>query len=85
MFPKEFMWGVATSSYQIEGAANEDGRGATIWDTFSATPGKVVNGETGLVANNHYHLFKDDVALMKKLGVVSTIPRRRQSTRRARF
>jgi beta-glucosidase len=69
MFPKEFMWGVATSSYQIEGAANEDGRGATIWDTFSATPGKVVNGETGLVANNHYHLFKDDVALMKKLGV----------------
>jgi beta-glucosidase len=69
MFQKEFMWGVATSSYQIEGAANEDGRGPSIWDTFAATPGKVVNGETGLVANDHYHLYKDDVALMKNLGV----------------
>lgn len=69
MFPKDFMWGVATSSYQIEGAANEDGRGPSIWDTFANTPGKVVNGESGLVANNHYHLYKEDVALMKKLGV----------------
>lgn len=69
MFSKDFMWGVATSSYQIEGAANEDGRGASIWDTFAATPGKVINGENGLVANDHYHLYKDDVALMKGLGV----------------
>lgn len=69
MFSKDFKWGVATSSYQIEGAANEDGRGPSIWDTFSATPGKVVNGESGLVANDHYHLYKDDVALMKGLGV----------------
>jgi beta-glucosidase len=69
MFPKDFMWGVATSSYQIEGAANDDGRGPSIWDTFSATPGKVVDGQSGLVANDHYHLYKDDVALMKGLGV----------------
>ena len=69
MFSKDFKWGVATSSYQIEGAANEDGRGPSIWDTFCATPGKVVNGESGLIANDHYHLYKDDVALMKSLGV----------------
>lgn len=69
MFSKDFLWGVATSSYQIEGAANEDGRGPSIWDTFSATPGKVANGESGLVANDHYHLYKEDVALMKGLGV----------------
>lgn len=69
MFSKNFMWGVATSSYQIEGAANEDGRGPSIWDTFAATPGKVVNGESGLIANDHYHLYKEDVALMKGLGV----------------
>jgi beta-glucosidase len=69
MFSKKFMWGVATSSYQIEGAANEDGRGPSIWDTFAATPGKVANGENGSVANDHYHLYRDDVALMKGLGV----------------
>lgn len=69
MFSKDFKWGVATSSYQIEGAANEDGRGPSIWDTFCATPGKVVNGESGLVANDHYHRYKEDVALMKSLGV----------------
>lgn len=68
-FPKDFMWGVATSSYQIEGAANEDGRGPSIWDTFCATPGKVANGESGLVANDHYHLFKEDIALMQSMGV----------------
>lgn len=68
-FPKDFIWGVATSSYQIEGAANEDGRGVSIWDTFCATPGKVANGDSGEVANDHYHLYESDVALMKSMGV----------------
>jgi beta-glucosidase len=68
-FSKEFVWGVATASYQIEGAALEDGRGECIWTRFSHTPGKVKQGDTGDVACDHYHLFKDDVALMKKIGV----------------
>ena len=68
-FPKGFLWGAATSSYQIEGAAHVDGRGASIWDTFCATPGKVARGENGDVANDHYHRYKDDIALMKNLGV----------------
>lgn len=70
-FPPNFKWGVATASYQIEGAAQEDGRGISIWDTFSKTPGKVVNGDTGDVACDHYHLFKEDIALMKELGIQS--------------
>ncbi|HHY10204.1 MAG TPA: beta-glucosidase [Firmicutes bacterium] len=70
-FPDDFIWGVATASYQIEGAANEDGRGASIWDQFSHTPGKTLHGHTGDVACNHYHLYKEDVALMKQLGVDS--------------
>ncbi|MEY4348103.1 MAG: hypothetical protein RIS43_522, partial [Actinomycetota bacterium] len=69
LFPASFKWGVATSSYQIEGAAQKDGRGASIWDTFCATPGKVVNAENGDIACDHYHRFEDDVALMKELGV----------------
>lgn len=68
-FPSNFTWGTATSSYQIEGAAKEDGRGPSIWDTFAATPGKVVNGENGDVACDHYHRYPEDIALMKKLGV----------------
>ena len=68
-FPHDFLWGVATSSYQIEGAAYEDGKGLSIWDTFCKIPGAVANGDTGDVANNHYHLYKDDVALMKQLNV----------------
>jgi beta-glucosidase len=68
-FPSDFLWGAATSSYQIEGAVNEDGRGDTIWDTFCRTPGKVVNGDTGDVACDHYHRYKDDVALMASLGL----------------
>lgn len=68
-FPKGFLWGAATSSYQIEGAAHVDGRGASIWDTFCATPGKVARGENGDVANDHYHRYKDDIALMKNLGL----------------
>lgn len=68
-FPPNFIWGAATSSYQIEGAAQEDGRGASIWDTFSKTPGKVAHGDTGDVANDHYHRFPQDIALMKEIGL----------------
>jgi beta-glucosidase len=68
-FPKEFLWGAATASYQIEGAANKDGRGESIWDRFSHTPGKVLNGDTGDVACDHYHLWRDDIKLMKSLGL----------------
>jgi beta-glucosidase len=68
-FPTGFLWGSATASYQVEGAVNEDGRGATIWDTFSRTPGKTVEGATGDVSTDHYHRYKEDVQLMKALGV----------------
>ena len=67
-FPKGFFWGTATSSYQIEGAWNEDGKGPSIWDTYAHTPGKIRNGDTGDVANDHYHRYKEDVALMKDIG-----------------
>src|ERR1700744_3021963 len=68
-FPKQFLWGTATASYQVEGAVKEDGRGPSIWDTFSHTPGKVSNGDTGDVADDFFHRYRDDVQLMKKLGV----------------
>ncbi|HEY3267942.1 MAG TPA: GH1 family beta-glucosidase [Armatimonadota bacterium] len=68
-FSLDFLWGAATASYQIEGAANEDGRGESIWDRFSHTPGKVWNGDTGDVACDHYHRFPEDIALMKELGL----------------
>ncbi|MDI6768243.1 MAG: family 1 glycosylhydrolase [Anaerolineales bacterium] len=68
-FPKNFVWGVAASAYQIEGAWNEDGKGQSIWDTFSHTPGKIANGETGDVSIDHYHRYKDDVARMAELGI----------------
>jgi beta-glucosidase len=70
-FSPDFLWGVATSSYQIEGAATADGRGKSIWDTFSATPGKVMNGHTGDVACDHYNRFPEDIAIMKDLGIQS--------------
>src|SRR5262245_7563233 len=70
-FPKGFHWGVATSSYQVEGAWNEDGKGPSIWDTFAHTPGKIKNSDTGDVANDHYHRYKEDVALMKELGATA--------------
>lgn len=70
-FPKDFIFGVATASYQIEGAVHEDGRSESIWDRFSKTPGKILNGDTGDVACNHYHLYKEDIALVKELGVDS--------------
>lgn len=67
-FPKGFVWGVATASYQIEGAWNEDGKGRSIWDTYAHTPGKIKNGDTGDVAIDHYHRYKEDVKVMKDLG-----------------
>ena len=68
-FPPDFLWGAATSSYQIEGAANEDGRGPSMWDVFSKTPGKVANGDTGDIANDHYHRYPEDIAIMKEIGL----------------
>jgi beta-glucosidase len=70
-FPEDFNWGVATSSYQIEGAAFEDGRGESIWDRFCATPGKVANSEDGLTACDHYHRYAEDIQIMKQLGVTT--------------
>ena len=68
-FPEGFLWGVATSSYQIEGAAEADGRGDSIWDRFCRIPGKIQDGSDGAVACDHYHRYREDVALMKQLGV----------------
>lgn len=68
-FPKDFRWGCATASYQIEGAVNEDGRGPTNWDVFSHTPGRVANGDTGDVACDSYHRYADDTKLLTGLGV----------------
>ncbi len=68
-FPDSFLWGSATASYQVEGAVHEDGRGTTIWDTFSHIPGKTHNGDTGDVADDSYHRFPEDIALMKDLGL----------------
>ena len=68
-FPDGFAWGTATSSYQIEGAVGEDGRGTSIWDTFCRTPGKTANGETGDVACDHYHRWADDIELMASYGL----------------
>jgi beta-glucosidase len=67
--PTGFLWGAATSAYQVEGAASQGGRGPSIWDTFSHTPGRVALGHTGDVAADHYHRFAEDVALMRDLGV----------------
>lgn len=69
LFPKGFMWGAATASYQIEGAYAEDGKDQSIWDAFAHTPGKVLNGDTGDVACDHYHRYEEDVALMAELGL----------------
>jgi beta-glucosidase len=68
-FPRGFLWGSATAAYQVEGAVHEGGRGQSIWDTFSHTPGKTFNGDTGDVADDFYHLFPDDIKLMKDLGL----------------
>lgn len=68
-FPHNFLWGAATASYQIEGAWNEDGKGESVWDRFSHTPGKVTNGDTGDIACDHYHRYEQDIALMRRLGL----------------
>ena len=68
-FPDDFVFGTATSSYQIEGATDADGRGPTIWDAFCREPGRVRDGHTGDVACDHYHRVDEDIALMKDLGV----------------
>ena len=68
-FPADFVWGASTASYQIEGAARVDGRGESVWDRFSATPGKVRNGDSGAVACDFYHRYGDDIALMRELGI----------------
>jgi beta-glucosidase len=68
-FPDGFVWGVATSAYQIEGGAHEDGRGESIWDRFSRKPGVIVDGSNGDAACDHFHRFPEDIALMRWLGV----------------
>lgn len=69
IFPKNFIWGTATAAYQIEGAANEDGRGESIWDRFSHIPGNIVNGDNGDIACDHYHKYKEDIKIMKEMGI----------------
>ncbi|MBR9919499.1 MAG: beta-glucosidase [Bacteroidetes bacterium] len=68
-FPSDFIWGTATSAYQIEGGYREGGKGISIWDAFSRIPGKIMNGDTGEVACDHFHRFEEDVQLMKDMGV----------------
>ncbi|CAK9325173.1 unnamed protein product [Citrullus colocynthis] len=68
-FPEHFLFGTATSSYQIEGAYDEDGKGVSNWDVFSHIPGKVKNNDTGDVANDHYHRFLGDIELMHSMGM----------------
>ena len=68
-FPDDFLWGTATAAYQVEGAVEEDGRGASIWDTFSHTPGKVVHGDTGDIACDQYHRLGEDLDLMSSIGI----------------
>src|SRR6266508_2102563 len=68
-FPPDFVWGVATSAYQVEGAVREGGRGLSIWDTFSRVPGRIAGGDTGDVAADHYHRYREDAALMADLGL----------------
>jgi beta-glucosidase len=68
-FPEGFIWGSATASYQVEGAAWEDGRGECIWDRFARTPGKVAGAHNGDVACDQYHRYKQDIRLMKDLGM----------------
>ena len=70
-FPKDFVWGCASSAYQIEGAWNEDGKGESIWDRFSHAPGRIRTGDTGDVACDFYHRYREDVAIMKELGLKS--------------
>jgi len=81
-FDSDFVWGVSTASYQIEGAVNEDGRGRSIWDEFSHIPGRTLNGDTGDVACDHYHRYREDVALMA--DELDRLPAAIRLSRRAR-
>ena len=68
-FPDDFVWGVATAAYQIEGAWNEDGKGENIWDVFTKVPGTIVDGSSGDIACNSYYQYSEDIELMKTIGV----------------
>jgi beta-glucosidase len=70
-FPKDFLWGMATSCYQVEGAWNADGKGESIWDRAAHTPGKIRDGSNGDVACDQYHRYKEDIAIMKRLNMKS--------------
>src|SRR5262245_10889904 len=70
-FPDGFYWGVATAAYQVEGAWDEDDKGPSIWDAFVHIPGKIKNDDTGDLANDHYHRYKEDVALMKDIAATA--------------
>src|ERR1022692_2210904 len=70
-FPEGFLWGTATASYQVEGAWNEDGKGESIWDRFTHTPGKIKNGDTGDIACDSYHRWREDIALAQSLNLNS--------------
>lgn len=70
-FSKDFLWGAASAAHQVEGAYLEDGKGPGIWDTLTQQPGHVAHGENGNVACDHYHCWKEDVALMKEIGLKS--------------
>ena len=70
-FPPGFLWGMATAAFQVEGAWKEDGKGESIWDRFAHTPGNIASGHTGDVANDHYHRYAEDVALMKSIGATA--------------
>jgi beta-glucosidase len=67
--PQGFTWGVATSAYQVEGAVAEDGGGPSVWDTFTRTAGRIAGGANGDVACDHYHRWREDIAIMRSLGV----------------
>src|SRR5580765_4558608 len=69
LLSRDFVWGVSTSSYQIEGATDADGKGLSVWDTYCRVPGHIANGDTGDVACDHYHRYAEDIALMRELGV----------------
>ena len=71
-FRKDFLWGAATAAYQVEGGAFEGGKGRSIWDDFCLTPGAVYGGHTGETACDHYHRFREDIALMANLGSKTT-------------
>jgi len=83
-WPVDFVWGVSISSYQIEGATREDGRGPSIWDTRCLMKGRIANGDTGDIACDHYHRYREDIALMKEIGVGASRPHARDRADRSR-